>query len=40
MDKEDAAAQAVDDVKRNYGEEIDTAALVEALERYGWVFEG
>ncbi len=40
MTKEEAAEAAVDDARRNYGQEIDTEALVEALERNGWVFTG
>lgn len=36
MTKEEAVEAAIDEGRHNYGEEIDVAAVVEALERYGW----
>jgi hypothetical protein len=38
--KQDSVELAVDNCKRNYGEEIDYEKLVDELEGAGWVYRG
>lgn len=40
MSREESVKDAVDAARRNYGEEIDYTALVEELERQGWIYTG